>query len=194
MQVRPKRGRPPEADPHQVLVVALRLFERKGFDRVTMAEIADAASVSRRTLFRLFPSKSDLVWGGLDEVRAAVALQAAQFTGRLRLSVLIDGLIAPVLQQLEDPEAARMARRRLRLIAATPALLNHRTLHEIEEVVATVVAAGAPRGGPPASLVARTLVAAAFAAILWWAEHGEGTSALETVRSALEAMALSHGE
>jgi hypothetical protein len=46
-----------------------------------------------------------------------------------------------------------------------------------------------PRGTPP-SLVARALIAATFAALLWWAEHGEGMSALEAARAALKALAL----
>ena len=69
---RTRRGRPQEADPREIARIALELFEREGFDRVTMDEIADAASVSRRTLFRLFPSKWDLVWGSLGGVVAAV--------------------------------------------------------------------------------------------------------------------------
>lgn len=41
--------------------VAIRLFTERGYDNVTMAEVAVAAQVSRRTAFRHFASKDDLV-------------------------------------------------------------------------------------------------------------------------------------
>jgi AcrR family transcriptional regulator len=174
--------------------VALGLFERRGFDRVTMDEIAEAASVSRRTLFRLFPSKSDLAWDGLESLRDALRLRAATVAGAgVRLGTLFDELFVPVLSALDEPESAALARRRLRLIGSNPALLNHKTLREIEDVIATAVAASAEPGGAPPALVARALVAATFAALLWWQEHGEGTSALSATRAAMKAVALGNG-
>jgi AcrR family transcriptional regulator len=40
---------------------AVRLFTEHGYDNVTMAQVAATAGVSRRTAFRYFPSKDDLV-------------------------------------------------------------------------------------------------------------------------------------
>jgi len=191
MQTPSRRGRPPEADPARVVEVALSLFERKGFDRVTMDEVARASSVSRRTLFRLFPSKADLVWGGLKDVHEAVQLRATLSSeAPLQLSGIMDYLFAPILSQLDEPEAGRVARRRLRLIAGAPALLNHQLLREIERVITTALEASALEAGLPPALVARTLVATGFAALVWWAEHGENVSALEAARSAFKTVAL----
>src|SRR5687767_11738816 len=52
----------------EVARVAVRLFDRRGFDAVSVDEIARRAGVSRRTLFRYFPSKEDLVFHGHDRL------------------------------------------------------------------------------------------------------------------------------
>jgi AcrR family transcriptional regulator len=43
--------------------VALELFAARGFKDVTVDDVADAAGVSARTLFRYFPTKEDLLVG-----------------------------------------------------------------------------------------------------------------------------------
>jgi AcrR family transcriptional regulator len=54
---------------------AMRLFATRGFDHVTVAEVAEAAEVSEKTVFNYFPTKEDLFF---DEVPArAAALSAA---------------------------------------------------------------------------------------------------------------------
>ena len=44
---------------------AQRLFREKGFERVSVAEIARAADVSEVTVFNYFPTKEDLFYGGM---------------------------------------------------------------------------------------------------------------------------------
>lgn len=44
-----------------IAAAAIALFLERGFDQVSVADVAAAAEVSKRTLFKYFPSKEDLV-------------------------------------------------------------------------------------------------------------------------------------
>lgn len=63
--------------------VATRLFVERGFEQVSMDEIAREAAVSRKTVFNYFPRKEDLVFDREDEVRV---LAADALAGRGALS------------------------------------------------------------------------------------------------------------
>ena len=51
---------------------AMGLFVRRGFDHVTVAEVAAAAGVSEKTVFNYFPTKEDLFWDEVPEREAAL--------------------------------------------------------------------------------------------------------------------------
>jgi AcrR family transcriptional regulator len=76
---------------------ATRLFLASGFHAVSVDEIAAAAEVSKRTLFKYFPSKEDLVIGGFaDHADEAARTVAARPPGTSPLAALhehfLDGL------------------------------------------------------------------------------------------------------
>ena len=190
MQTTTRRGRPPEADAHEVARIALDLFERHGFDHVTRDQIAAASGVSRRTLFRLFPSKSDLVWDGIEDVLTLVQPRVARRGAGRSVHALMRTVIEPVLRIIENPAAAAIARRRLRLMTHAPVLLHHPALRELEAALGQMLQTHAAAAGIAATLMARAMVSTLFGALLWWSEQDTSMSALDVARAALRSVAL----
>src|SRR4051795_8837023 len=63
----------------EIADAAMRLFVQRGFDHVTVAEVAAAARVSEKTVFNYFPTKEDLFF---DEVPDRQAALVAAIRGR----------------------------------------------------------------------------------------------------------------
>src|SRR3569833_4690305 len=61
-----RRGRPPGTSARELDLAALRLFTEQGFHEPTVDQIAEAAGVSRRTFFRYYDAKADVLWNELD--------------------------------------------------------------------------------------------------------------------------------
>ncbi|MDT0300796.1 TetR/AcrR family transcriptional regulator [Streptomonospora wellingtoniae] len=62
------RGRPHGADRTAVVEVAVRLFTEAGYEATTMDDIAAATGMSRRSLFRRFGSKEDILFAEHDDL------------------------------------------------------------------------------------------------------------------------------
>ncbi|MFE5539895.1 TetR/AcrR family transcriptional regulator [Streptomyces sp. NPDC056492] len=122
---------------------ALRLFLSRGFDDVSIVEIAEAAEVSKRTLFTYFPTKEDLVVHVFadheDESARVVRTRAA---GTSPLAALhaheLDALARrePNTGLTSDPEALAFAR-----LLSTTASLSERLLRYAERSIAALAEA-----------------------------------------------------
>ncbi|MBN1769809.1 MAG: helix-turn-helix transcriptional regulator [Deltaproteobacteria bacterium] len=69
-----------EIDP--VLLVAAELFDRLGYEKVRMEDVAARGRVSKSTLYRRFPQKTALLSGLVDTFGREFALHLAAFTER----------------------------------------------------------------------------------------------------------------
>jgi len=143
-----------------IRATAMRLFARRGFDEVTVAEIAAHAGVSEKTVFNHFAAKEDLVFSGhgqrqerllaaLLERPAGAPLSAAfrqethAFLDRVQADALGDLAVVP------------------HLVAGSAALRNRLFLGWEREIEVLAPALAAQAGLPPddlgARVVARTL-------------------------------------
>ena len=64
--VQSRVGRRRSTTHHQITDVAIDLFAGRGFDEVSVDDVAEAAGIARRTLFRYYPSKNAIPWGDFD--------------------------------------------------------------------------------------------------------------------------------
>lgn len=115
-----RRGRPPGTSARELELIALRLFSTDGFEETTVERIAAAAGVSRRTFFRYFESKTDVLWHAFDgEVRALRAAFAA-IPADVPLMAAIRAAVIGVnsYRAADVPEL----RTRMNLIGSVPAL------------------------------------------------------------------------
>jgi AcrR family transcriptional regulator len=104
---------------------ARRLFAERGFENVSVVEIARAADVSEATVFNYFPTKEDLVYVGLEAFESELLRAVRE---RPPGEAVIDALgrFARARGGLRAPRDEQSARELLavgRMIAASPALL-----------------------------------------------------------------------
>lgn len=118
---------------------AAELFHMRGFEAVTVEEIATAAGVSRRTFFRYYDSKEDVMVERLDRDGERLLTElAARPLEEPPLLAIRNALIAAIKYGLEEPDLVRDAIRLLRETSALRrALMEHRS--RLEERIAALM-------------------------------------------------------
>lgn len=146
---------------------ALELFSERGYDRVTLAEVARAADVGERTVFRYFRDKEELMFAEDDAVREVLqgALANRPIDEPPAVS-LVEALVALAPRWQERLDEGRT---RQRVIAGTASLqARERGKHNIYEqaLAAQLIARGLEP--EPARLLARAGIACQHEATLLW--------------------------
>lgn len=112
-----------EAASASIAACALLLFDQRGFNNVTVDEIAAAAGISRRSFFRYFPTKEDAVVGTHGPFgKKVVAAFTARPQGEGVWTSLRQAFEVIVEKVTEDPESAA---RTMRVVEATASLRAH---------------------------------------------------------------------
>src|SRR6266480_3236224 len=138
--------------------IATQMFVDRGFDEVTIAEVAEAAGVAKMTVTNYFPRKEDLVLDRAEAIeRHLAAVIAARAPGESMLAAIRRDYAEAVARAdvtigLSSPGFAQM-------IVSSPALTGRvlEMLNERERVLGDAIAAETGTDNPQQRLVAALL-------------------------------------
>ena len=137
---------------------AMRLFLAQGFDATTLDDIAEAAGVSRRSLFHYFSSKEDIVFstkaGFPDMIRSAIAVRPTEEP----LMLMVENALADMSARHTTSDSRALAL----LIRDTPALRagDQAKYEVVERVLADALAER--KGLPPGDVACRVAASTAI--------------------------------
>lgn len=100
-----------------IVKVALDLFAKQRYEHTTITEIADAAEVSRRTIFAYFPTKEDILFHDKQEMHERLA---RALRDRPKDATALDAARDFIIAGLLNPDPTLALRKRI--IASDPAL------------------------------------------------------------------------
>jgi AcrR family transcriptional regulator len=151
---------------------ALELFEEKGFDETSVSEIAAAADVSPRTVFRYFPTKLDLVLGRFSEDLEHLLETLSARPATEDVYEALDATLVAQAAYLDHPDVVRRA-----AIARDNPRLASRGLELREEAAQRIAEelarrSGARELGPGFYVVGIGAVAVLSVGVATWIERG----------------------
>lgn len=146
---------------------ALALYGERGFDQVTVAEIAGRAGLTERTFFRHYADKREVLFAGWRVLREALmgaVAEAPDDSSPMDAVMAALRAIAPVFEERRD-----LVRQRQAIIDSTP-MLQERELVKMATLATALTEALHERGvtEPAASLTGQTGVAILQVAFQHW--------------------------
>ena len=141
----------------EIADTAMRLFVQRGFDHVTVAEVAALARVSEKTVFNYFPTKEDLFWDEVPAREAALvdavrnrepgesviaALERLQSAGCERLCSRGFATFARVIEESRALQAKELEIMARYTDALAGAIRNELRVHELDARLAANVLVG----------------------------------------------------
>jgi AcrR family transcriptional regulator len=161
---------------------AFELFVERGYEVTTLAEIAEAAGVSTRTIFAYFPSKEDILFSEFQALRDALASALAERpAGKDALGTLRDFIVAVACEKSERDQTLE------EIIGSDETLYSHKRarMAQLQDLLAAAIADDL--GAAPGDLrpqVAAASLTAGFEAL----ERSEGLTAPYTAEAAAAAV------
>jgi len=152
---------------------ALDLFTEHGYDRTTVAEIAERAGLTKRTFFRYFADKREVLFWGQGELIRLFGEGIAGTPADATPFEAVGGALAAVAPVFGRERLAR-ARQRTPVVAANTDLVERELLKRTKLVAAMREALAARGVGEPVATVAAELGALAFGTTFArWVELGD---------------------
>ncbi len=159
------RERKKQQTRQQIFEASQRLFARRGFEAVRVAEVAEAANVSEMTVFNYFPTKEDLFYAGMQFFEEQLIDAVAN---RPRGESALKAFRRRVLEgadNLATKERAEAILRAGRATAASPSL-RAREREIVEEYTWRLARVLSPREGDVEALVAAAAMMSAHRALV----------------------------
>lgn len=179
---------------NEVLRHAWDLFAQQGFEATTIDQVAEAAGMSRRTFFRYFSGKDELIVEKLveagEKIAAALAERPAEESAWVAVRAAFDVVVRGAEAYAEQSRALRLMLRDEPGVRGSVEEWRRRWAELLAPQVAGRLPAGASRRGPDvrAEALAGSAIACLDAAQLAWAEH-PGTRLGTLLDEAMRAVA-----
>lgn len=146
-----------------LISAALELCEHRGVAAVTVADIADAAGLSRRTFFNYFTTREEAILGSGSDRAARLASYLAERPLDEPVWDALRATFAAFLADTDEPQREWLAR--ARLVRANPSLLEQQRSDFAEMECRLVAEVSRRTGDAPDATAPRLLVAVAVAAV-----------------------------
>jgi AcrR family transcriptional regulator len=171
----------------RLMKAATTLFAEQGYEETTVAEIAERAGLTKRTFFRYFSDKREVLFSGAEELER-VWLEAAATAppGSTPLGMATAGF-DPVAEMFADRHD--FARVRAAIIDANPEL-RERELIKLQKLASSIKATLVDRGFSTnvAVLAAQTGVTVFHVAFAYWVEQDDPSAFRRLMDESLEEL------
>jgi len=176
--------------PERLRAAAMELFAERGFDAVTVAEIAARAGVTERTFFRHFADKREVLFAGQEEMEASFTGPIATAPAHAELLDLVIAALDAGGGALQQARGREFARARHAIVNAN-AQLHERELLKLAKLAGAVAAALKARGvtDVQARLGGDLIVSVFSDAFSRWIAAEESRDLVELQRDSLAAVA-----
>ena len=165
----------------------MELYTERGFEQTTVAEIAERAGLTKRTFFRHFADKRDVLFADFDAMSELVAKAVAETPEQLAPIAAVAAGIQAAATVIQD--YAERARYRRAVVAANPELLE-RELAKLAEIAAAMAETLRERGvaDRTATLAAEAGLAAFKIAFRCWLDDANQQDLPRLVQESLDEL------
>jgi AcrR family transcriptional regulator len=165
---------------------AMELYGQRGYDRTTVAEIAERAGVTERTFFRHFADKREVLFGGSRRLQDLMVGAVTRAPASAAPIDAVGAALQACATLLNDRE---FSRQRQAIVAASAELLE-RELIKMATLTAAMAEALRGRGvkEPTASLTAEAGIAVFRVAFSRWVDPANRKELGELMRESLDQL------
>jgi AcrR family transcriptional regulator len=171
----------------RLMKAAIGLFEEQGYEATTVAEIAERAGLTKRTFFRYFSDKREVLFSGSQELQDLWLAGLAAAPAQASPLALVTAGLGPVADMFAERHP--FARVRAQIVEANPEL-QERELIKLQSLAAAIKAALVQRGvsANAAILAAQAGVTVFHVAFAHWVAQEDPTAFRRLIDESLEEL------